>query len=290
VLERASFWSGRFPLAIRYAEQAVDALVQAGDRWWEGQSRWMIGWSHGAMGEFELALAAVTRAGEVGEAIRDPRLPCYAAWTSAVILAMRGDGHEAIAAGRRGLERSTDRLNTGVALGFTGFACLQAGEIEEAIPMLVQGAESMEEMAFRPLQGWFTIWWGEALLQKREHDRAEEVVRRGMEVCQGVRNLWGVGMAQRVLGCIALEKDDLEAASRRLEEAEKTLTPLEARYWIARVAFDRAELGMRSGCTEDAARALEQARSIFSALGSDHWLRQTEARTVALNSSPGRTA
>ena len=290
VLERASFWSGRFPLAIRYAEQAINSLVQAGDRWWEGQSRWMIGWSHGAMGEFEPALAAVNRAGEVGEAIKDPRLPCYAAWTSAVILAMRGDRQEAIAAGRRGLERSTDRLNTGVALGFTGFAYLQAGEIDAAIPMLSQGAESMEEMGFRPLQGWFTIWWGESLLQKGEPDRAEELVCRGMEVCQGVRNLWGVGMAQRVLGRIALERGDLEAASQRLEEAEGTLTPLEARYWIARVEFDRAELGMRSGRRDDAARALERARSIFSTLGSDHWLEQTETSTRALSPLPGSTA
>jgi tetratricopeptide (TPR) repeat protein len=266
VLERSSFWLGSFPEAIHYSKQAVTLLEEAGERWWLGQARWMSGWAYGAMGSFDEALHAEEQTHLIGQEIRDPRLPCYAAWTKAVMLACRGDYEEAVASGRMGIERSPDPLNTGVAWGFTGFACLEAGDLDEAAMLLEIGAEQMEKMGFRPLFGWFSTWGGEACLGRGDLAQGRELALRGKEVCEAAHNPWGVGLAQRALGRCALAEDDLNGAQEHLEGALSTFTAIRSRYFAARVHVELGKIARQRDDREAATEHLKIAQGVFGEL------------------------
>src|SRR4029453_6621580 len=107
------------------------------------------------MGEFEPAFEAVREAQAVGEAIGDPRLQTYAAWTTGWLEAARGDGEAGIRACRRSLEHSPDPVNTADAWSFLGGAYLEHGDARQAIESLERAVAEWTRFPHPPMLGWF---------------------------------------------------------------------------------------------------------------------------------------
>ena len=177
LLSRGGFWSGRFAEGVAHGRAA--ALLEPTDaRWWLGAAHWGVAFNHGFVGEFERGLAAAREAQRVGEAIGDPRLQAYAAWTIGWLEAARGHGEVGVEACRRGL-RSPDPVNTGDALSFLGGAYLELGDSRQAVPLLEDAVERWTRFQHRPMLGWFTAVLGEACLLAGNAGRARELAERG---------------------------------------------------------------------------------------------------------------
>src|SRR5262249_14429385 len=162
-----------------HGQRAVSLLEQTEERWWLCQSHWMVGLNHLNRGEFPQALAAVARTQAIGKALGDPRLQSYAAWTTGLIEAMRGEWQAGLEACQRSLECAPDPLNTGVTLGFMGYAYVEKGDPSEAAAALEQAVQSMQRFRFRQLQGLFTTWLGEAYLLSGQTDKARGLALQG---------------------------------------------------------------------------------------------------------------
>ncbi|HEV8585690.1 MAG TPA: sigma 54-interacting transcriptional regulator [Methylomirabilota bacterium] len=277
VLALEGFWSGRLRDGVAHGRAAIARLDGLADRAWLGRALWATGFNHTLLGEFEAALDAEARAGEIGAAVGDLRLQRSAAWTTGGIHALAGDGDAAVAACRRGLEGSTDPLNTALGTGWLGYAHLERGEPADAIPRLAESIASLERFRFRPAQGWFTAWLGEALLSTGRVDEAATTATDAVAVATAAGHPYGVGLAQRVLGWAAEARGDAAGARRWLDLALATFAGIDAGFEAGRTHLALAVLARgrgQDGAAKDEAR---QARRRFEALGLTRFVARAEA-------------
>jgi hypothetical protein len=151
------------------------------------------------MGEFESALEMAARAYALGEAIGDVRIQSYALWNRGWYHAASGDGAAAIAACELSLERSLDPFTTAAATGWLGYAYLEAGQPELAVPWLEQALASWTEFEHGPMIGMFTGWLADA--DRRTGDqRGAQLAQCALELNRQVEFWWALGWAERVLG------------------------------------------------------------------------------------------
>src|SRR5262249_4104032 len=150
------YWSGQHLRGIEHGQQAVSLLLErTPERWWLGQAHWAVAVNYYFMGAFAQALEAAAQAHALGEALGDPRLQSYAAWTIGLIETTRGEWEAGIAACHRSVAHSPDPLNTAVALGFLGQAYLESGNTAAATAALEQAVQYMSQFRFRQLHGWY---------------------------------------------------------------------------------------------------------------------------------------
>src|SRR6266446_9419348 len=103
-----------------------------------------------------------------------------------------------------------------------------------AIPLLEQAAKRMQQIRFPQLQGWLSTWWSEAYCQRGELVQAHDLARQALIVTTDIKNCWGVGLAQRALGRIALASGILAEATTYLQEALQTFTEIHANFEAGR--------------------------------------------------------
>jgi tetratricopeptide (TPR) repeat protein len=276
VLAREGFWSGAYLHGLAHGQQAVSLLERTEERWWLGQSYWVVERNYYFMGELAQALAAVTQTQAIGEALGDPRLQSYALWSIGMIKATSGEWQGGIEACQRSLAWAPDPLSTGLSLGFIGHAHLEQGNPLEAIAALEQAVQDMHRFRFRPLQGWFTTCLGEAYLLSGQIDKARDLVLQGLETTRDVKYWWGVGWAQRTLGHIAQASGSLPEAESLLREALQTFVSIQAHFEVGRTHLDLAALAHATGNREAATTHLAEAHALFRASQAPKYVARAE--------------
>ena len=284
VLSRDGFWIGELAEGLSHGLRALELLE--GERWWQGQAYWVNGFHHFVLGRFEKALESMERARAIGEDLGDPRLDT--SWSTGYFLASMGDWEAGIAACRGGVERARDPLNTAAALGFLGYAYLEQGDQEQAVPTLEKAVEKLREAGMQQLFGWFAVYLGEAYLTAGRWEEARERATEGLETTRAARFRFGEALGERALGRIALGRvlrardgsgegvsdegapstELLAEAERHLRRAHDRFTGLEAPFERARTLLDLARLVHLRDRSDDAARHLSVARACFVELGA----------------------
>ncbi len=287
LLSRGGFWAGRFAEGVEHGRRAVALLQQTEARWWLGAAHWGVAFNHGFMGEFERGLAAAREAQRVGEAIADPRLQAYAAWTIGWLEAGRGHGEIGVEACRRSLEHSPDPVNTTDALSFLGGAYLELGDSRQAIPLLEDAVERWTRFQHRPMLGWFTAVLGEACLVAGNAARARELAERGREIAESVGFKYAVGWACRVLGRMARLHGNAEEAEIQLRAGLAAFLEIGARFEAARTELDLAAgaLARRDGA--GGARLAREALARLAGLGAPIYEERARQLAEAPESGPG---
>src|SRR5262249_20901474 len=146
-----------------------------------------------------------------------------------------------IAACRQGLVYSLDPVNTAVAAAHLGYAYLEQGDFDQAIPLLEQAVARIGEFRFRRLQGRFLAFLGEAYLLKGELDRARGRVSQGLPRTGAAKPGYGRGGAELARGRTARAGGDLPGAEAQLNAALKTFLSIGARYMPGRTHLALAE-------------------------------------------------
>ncbi len=281
VLSRDAFWSGRFSEGIEQGLQAILLLERTEDRWWQGQAYGVAGFHHYVLGRFEEAFAAMAQAHAIWEALQDPRLD--PSWSTGYFHASLGEWEKGIETCRGGLERARDPLNTGAALGFLGYAYLQQGDLSGAIEALEDAVRRMEQAGMRQLEGWFSAFLAEALALAGRIEEAGEPALRALEITEETGFRYGVGLAQRTRGCIALAGRNFEDAEDWLGRALETFLSLEVPFEAGRTRLDLALLAHAHGDSDEAASQLGIAHRLFGELRVPRYVERAErlARELA---------
>jgi DNA-binding NtrC family response regulator/tetratricopeptide (TPR) repeat protein len=260
------FWSGRPAEGVERAREAVTHLESTDERRWVGDSYWLLGINHAALGNLEQALEAHDRQQEIADATADARLRCSSILSSGSVRALAGEWKLAIETCRQGLELAPDPVHRALGMGFLGGTYLEQGDAVQAIPLLEEAARSYAQFRVRQTQGWFTALLGEAYLRCGDAERARAVAAEGLEIVTAIGYRWGIGWAQRVLGRIALAHGPVLEAERHLADALATFTGMSARHDVARTGLDVARLAHRRGDREATRAHLQTALQLFTDL------------------------
>jgi tetratricopeptide (TPR) repeat protein len=276
VLARQGYWSGQYLDGIEHGQQAVVFLERTPERWWLGQSYWAVAINYSFMGAFTKALAAAAQAHVLGEALGDPRLQTYAAWTTGMIETARGEWEAGIAACHRSIAHSPDPLNTAVALGFLGQAYLESGNTAAATSVLEQAVQHMSQFRFRQLHGWYLAFLGETYLLNGQLDKAQASVLQGLEITRDCRYQHGIGWAQRALGRIAQVSGALAEAETHYMAALQTFTSTQGRFEVGRTHLALADLAHMEGNREAATAHANNAYALFMGLKTPRYVERTQ--------------
>jgi DNA-binding SARP family transcriptional activator len=281
VLALAAYYTGQSLDGIEHARRGIAHLERGRTRFdlaWLGQTQWVLGLHLYLRGEFDAALKAEEQVEIVAARMGgEPRLRCFAAWTSGWILASRGRWDEGIERCRRGGAESTDPVNTALATGRLGCAHLEKGEGAEALPLLERSVDQLGRFRFLQLQGLFTALLAEARLLTGDATGARETADRALALTLESRYPYGVAWARRALGRIAIAAGDLEAAVAGLEDALAIFTSIHARFEAARTRLELAELAQARGDGAGARAWLTDAAQALADMGVSRYDEQVRA-------------
>jgi tetratricopeptide (TPR) repeat protein len=186
---------------------------------------------------------------------------------------------------QQALATSSDPLNTAFALGWLGYAHVEKGKPNEAIPLLEQAVLRMRQSDYRRLEGTYTIFLGEAQLLRGNLDAARALAFRGLALVSEEKYRAGVGWAQRTLGRIALAEGAIEEADTRLHDALATFISMQARFEMGRTHLALSELADLQDHRERVAVHLTEAHHLFKLLHVPQYVMSAEQRAGNLGLS-----
>ncbi len=259
-------WSGQIREGIALGQRAVALLEQTPERSWLGFAHYALAFLYSSVGDFELGLQAAARVAEVADAIGDRRLQTNGASVTGLLYAQMGETDAAIEACQRAIEISPDPFETALALGFLGYAYLQAEDPSSAVRILEQAVAQANQYRSQQVRVLFAIRLGEAYLANGETEKARELVASSLKVAREVNYQFGVGMAQRAIGRIAWASGATSEVEPLLKEALETFASIEAKYFVGLIHLDLAKFNYAGENVQVAFTHLNEARSTFKAL------------------------
>jgi tetratricopeptide (TPR) repeat protein len=284
VLAITGFSTGDPGVGVAHGRQAVALLERAGEPLWTGQAYWILGLNHFLLGELDAAVAAEERVFALAERHGDRMLEGFAAYSMAWIQATRGDVALAIAAAERGVARAADRTNRVTAQGMLGYAHLEGGDAPRAIALLE--AAIPQTTGFDIRRNLLTLQLAEAYRRTGDPARARELAVGAIGVIRSIGFRWGEVWGERLLGRIARETGDLEAAAAHLDAALAGFSGLGARFEMALTGLDLAALAHARGDPAAAAERIRAAHAELTAVGAPFHARRAEALAERLGVRP----
>jgi tetratricopeptide (TPR) repeat protein/ABC-type cobalamin transport system ATPase subunit len=259
--------TGQTQTGLEHGHQALALLEGIPEQGWLGMAHWAIGLGQAAVGEFARALDAQAQARVIAAAIGDRTLQASVAWATGAIHAAAGDGAAAIRACQESLAQAPDPLQAALARGWLGYAYVEQGDPDAAIPLLEQSTRELAAFQFAR-HGWFRVFLAEAYRQRGRLDDASDAASAGLAAMTPARLGYGIGWGHRVLGRIARTRRVTVDAEAHFMEAHRTFVAIDARYEVARTEQDLAALAEERGDAGRTAAYRAAAQSRLETLGS----------------------
>ncbi len=233
VLALEAFWAGTPARGVEQARRAAALLAGGRDVEWLFYAHLYEAVNAIQLGELDRAHEVNRIAMSLAERAGSARLQTFAAWSTGWAEAARGEPVAAVEACRRAVSLAPDPLGVANALGFLGYAYLRGGDPSGARDALTEAVARSAEFGLRPQQGWFNAWLAEAHLALDDVDHAGELAASAIEIGRQVAFPYGIGVALRAAGRVALGRGDVDAARTALAEALAMFRAIPARYEIA---------------------------------------------------------
>ena len=199
-----------------------------------------LGYLYCIHGDFALALDAATQITTIGEAIDDRRLPTNAAFLQGLVYAARGEWDAGIAAYQHARDHAPDMFETALIVGPLGDAYREKGDVAEAISLLEYAVQQRNQYRSRQVQSWFSPSLGKPMVHKGASREARDWICQGLTLATTIAFPWGIGLAQRALGRLALSYGAFAEADQSLHDALHTLSSIQYRVEIGRTHLDLA--------------------------------------------------
>lgn len=288
VLAEIRYGSESFSEGMAMSQRAVDLLTQAEERVRLGKAHLVLGLNALFFGDFERALHASEQARTIGNAVDDPHLPSFADWLAGWAQATCGRWEEGIQACQRSLENAPDPLSAAFAQGWLGYAYLERGETDEAIPLLKQSAQQMHQLQHRRSDALYTTFLGETYLLCHDLNTARDWICQGLTIARETSYHTGVAWATRALGRLDQASNALAASEQHLQEALDMFETLQLRFEVGRTHLDLARLMHLRDNSDAAATHVIEASNMFRRLQVPAYIDHAQlcARKLGLPSFP----
>lgn len=202
---------------------------------------------HAKHEKFAAAYTACHQALQIAENLPDPTCLIASLQALGIIQIWQGEAEAALDALDRACELAAQRgdlLRQYTALGYRGFALVEAGRAEEGAATLSRAIEMAERLQLQFMVGMFSAWLAEALVGCGAPERALEVARHAVRLANVRNEPWARSVALRVLGqALALSNvDGAKLVDRILRSAQELQSSLGLSFETARTADTRSEL------------------------------------------------
>ncbi|ETW92624.1 MAG: hypothetical protein ETSY1_42825, partial [Candidatus Entotheonella factor] len=276
ILAMERYRIGRADEGASYSRQAISLLEQPETDTKRALAYFVLGLNCIVLGHFNEAIEAEAQTQEVGEALADPQLQASAAWATGWALATQGDWSAAMAACQRALATALDALTVAFSLGVLGYAHLEQGKPQKAVPYLEQAIRTMIQCGYERMQGLYTAYLGTAHLQQGELDRAQTLVQASQQIANATADRFGSGWSLRLLGQVAQRRGALEEAREHLDHAVRAFLSIRASFEVARTQLHLAEVACEQGEYQTASVHALDAYHRFTKLKVPIYIRHTQ--------------
>ena len=276
VLAMAHYWFATPEEGITHSRKAVRLLAPSPERHALGMAYIVQSLSALMLGDFDTAMEASRHAIALADALGEPHLQTYAAWTKGWVSAAYGDWNEAIALCQRSLAYAPDALNLALAEGGLGYAYLEQGDSTIAITHLEKAVPQLQQFNHRRMEALYTIFLSQAYLLHEEPEKAEAHAQYGLNLSLEEVDSIGSAWAHRALGHIQQAGGAISAAQSHFHRALDTFIQCPARFEAGRTYLALAALAHYEGDKDTARQHLQAARDLFSISRALHYLERTE--------------
>ncbi len=110
----------------------------------------------------------------------------------------------------------------------------------------------------------------------------------GLDLCTEAKHFYGVGLAHRALGRIAMAQAALTSAVKHFQNARQTFTAIDVQSEVARTHLAWAALAQTQGHHHEVVAHLRTAHDLFTSLQIPQYVERTEhlARTYQITLVP----
>jgi LuxR family maltose regulon positive regulatory protein len=174
---------------------------------------------------------------------------------------LAGDGRAAIETLRQAVavgQLLGHHLITLEALGYLTLLLFQQGQLREAILLCEQAARQHTDERGHPLPmaGLVLIPLGALYFEADDLERAEHQLRTGIALCEQMGTVYYTLLGQRTLARLLCARGEIEAAWETLAAARQLASQSESRRRLRHIDAVSAELQLRQGQVQAAARTL----------------------------------
>jgi predicted ATPase/class 3 adenylate cyclase len=265
----------RFHEAHELAAPGLELATSRGDRGWEELLSLMLASAEVSLGDWD---AAIDRLGDVtarSELVRMARLPLLAR-----VQAARGDDASlqstlelAMSAQSSNTEfAATPALARAIALNAFG---RHAEALAEAMPVAMSGPEVANEDRREAY-----VEAGTAALAIDDERRVQQLISFVQALPPAMRSPMLRAGASRLSAQLARRRGDTRGADDQLRDAVREVREIDARFTLAQLLLEHAELLLTVGRDDEAEPLVSEASDIFTSLRAAPWLERARALTT----------
>ncbi len=230
-----------------------------------------ISWTYTFLGRWDEAVEEAKEALKVAEEFSNDSLICHANWIISIALSSKGDLNQAVKYGELAVEKAPTPADKIWAQGVLAWARCRAGEPHRGIEDLAMGVSIMRAGGFR-LGECFAVYLGDGYWLAGEYGKATKTLQEVLEMYESCGMKWYLGMAQRILGQIALKTNPAQIeeplAAPHFEKSIHISQEIKAENELALSYAGYGRLHKQQGDIARAREYLNKALEIFERLGT----------------------
>jgi class 3 adenylate cyclase/tetratricopeptide (TPR) repeat protein len=274
--------AGRLREAIEVGERALDTFEALGNLWGAFRTICQIQPAVLALGEWDTSLDYCRRALEHGETLKDLRIRVVGLWRTGAAHVHRGDAKQGVEYCNEALALGALPFDAAMAKAVRGYGKIKAGELDAGIADLEEAVAWFANLRLRYTYARYAVWLAEGHLRRGDRTAAKELIEDVLQTTRSTGYLQLRGVASWLMGeCLAPGAPS--SAEPYVEKAMEILGRIGARNDLARAMVTRAALRQAAGDFPAARQLLDQAYTIFHALGTLDEPARLEAVRTALD-------
>jgi class 3 adenylate cyclase/tetratricopeptide (TPR) repeat protein len=280
-LAQIYLFTGRLREAIETGERALASFEALGNLWWACRTIWHLNPAAMALGEWETSFRYCRRALEHGKVLEDLRIKVVGLWRMGATCVYQGDCQQGLQYCGEALTLGALPFDAAMAKAVRGYGKIKLGQIDSGIADLSESVAWFEKSRLRYTHARYGLLLAEGYLHRGDRASARPLIEGLLETSRTLGYLHFEAMACWLMAEYLLSEAHV-SAEPYVEKAMKILERIGARNDLARAMVTRAALCQNAGEVATARALLDEAHTIFRALGTLDALAQVEAARAAL--------
>jgi class 3 adenylate cyclase/tetratricopeptide (TPR) repeat protein len=219
------------------------------------------------LGRWDQAVEEAQKALKVAKESSDNSLVMFATWTLSMAYTWRGDLGRGVEYGELALQKASTPADKAWAHRGLGWALCRAGKTNRGIELLGAALAIVRASGHMPSKIPTACILGAGYWLAGEDDKARQMLEEGLEMAERCGARYYLGLAQRLLGEIALKDNPAQAASH-FEKSIAVLQEIKAENELALAYAGYGRLHKQQSQIAKAREYLTKALEIFERLGT----------------------
>jgi tetratricopeptide (TPR) repeat protein len=265
--EFCHFDRGDFERVLALKEDVLRMMDQQFNLRWHTYALSVASRAYACLGCWNEAVQEAQKALSVAEEFTDNSLISFVAWNLSLVYTWKGDLARAVEYAELAVQKAPTHADKAWAQRSLGWALCRAGEPKRGIELLNTVLPIVRAGRFMTAEIPLTCFIGEGHWLAGEHDKAKEMLEKGLKMAERYGTRYELGFAHRLLGEISLKTNPTQAAAH-FEKSIAISREIKAENELAMAYAGYGQLRKKQGEIAQAREYLTKAVAIFEHLGT----------------------